>query len=300
MARTAPSRPRGPVASVVSHGYHRVVRALPISLRRRVHYARSFGRLPDLRRPQRFTEKVTWRILNDRRALLRDTCDKARMKAHAERTAPAGVRIPRTYWQGTDLAGLAAVDLPEHWVLKPNHRSGLVHFGSGRPDVAELAERTAGWLEPREWTERGEWAYSTAEPGFIVEERIGVPGTVLVDYKCYVFDGRVRAIQADADRFTSHTSRLYGPDWQVLGGYRDYPPGEGKPRPAHLDRMLAAAEAIGAGFDYMRVDLYEHEGTIWFGEITPYPGSGMVVLDSDALDLRIGRWWQLPPAGRTP
>lgn len=277
-------------------GYRRSVQALPMSWRRRARYLRVFGRLPDLRTPRRFTEKVTWRILRDRRDVLLGTCDKLQMKAHAVRTAPPGVRVPATLWQGTrlaDLADLADVELTEHWVLKPNHRSGLVLFGQGRPDVDVLAQQTDGWLATEEWTVGGEWAYSQAVPALVVEERIGDTEAHLTDYKFYVFDGVVRLVQTDTDRFGEHGCRLYSPTWEYVGATRRFPTGAEVPRPALLAEMVEAAAAVGAGFDFMRVDLYEHDGEIWFGELTPYPGSGLVELD-DAVDRRLGSWWRLP------
>lgn len=274
--------------------YTRFVAALPMSLRRRVRFYRTFGRLPSLRNPRTFPEKVTWRIVYDRRDVLRDTCDKARMKAHAQRTAPGEVRVPALRWQGVDLRELADVELPEHWVLKPNHRTGLVLFGSGRPDVDDLTRRTQGWLQPLEWVTGGEWAYSQADPTLIVEDRIGAPGDVLTDYKFYVFDGLVRLVQTDTDRFASHGSRHYSPGWDYRGATDRFPAGPPVPRPERLDLMLEAAAAIGAGFDFIRVDLYQHEGVVWFGEITPYPGSGLVGLEDPELEREMGDYWQLP------
>ena len=284
-----------PFAPALGRGYRLAVDALPMSVRRRVRYYRTFGRLPDLRHPRTFTEKVTWRIVHDRRPLLRDTCDKARMKEHVARVAPSLVRVPLLRWQGRDVGELQDVELPEHWVLKPNHRSSLVVLGSGRPDVEELRARTQGWLEPVEWLRGGEWAYSQADASLIAEDRIGVPGEDLVDYKVYVFDGEPRLVQTDTDRFTGHGSRLYSTDWQLLSRFHPFPAGRDVPRPALLAEMLEAAAVIGAGFDFIRVDLYEHAGQVWFGELTPYPGSGLVGFDVPGFDLEIGGWWRLPP-----
>ena len=60
--------------------------------------------------------------------------------------------------------------------------------------------------------------------------------------------------------------------------------------------MLAAAGRLAAGFDMLRVDFYEQDGELWFGELTPYPGSGMVVLPR-SMDELLGSWWTLPSAG---
>lgn len=274
--------------------YRWTVDRLPMRWRRAVRYRRVHGHFPALRHPVHFTEKVTWRMLNDRRELLHRTCDKLAMKEHASRTAPAGVRVPRTLWSGTDVGELAAVALTGDWVLKPNHRTGLVLFGSGPADVVALEAATQGWLLPEEWLKGGEWAYSVARACLLVEERIGAPGTELTDYKFFVFDGRVRAVQTYAARFSASAMRLYSAEWEYLGRARDHSPGDPVPRPARLEEMIAAAEQIGAGYDFIRVDLYEHDEEVWFGELTPYPGSGLVAWESTALDRRVGSWWTLP------
>ena len=312
MTTTAPN---GTSSTAGNRLYRRAVDALPLPVRHRAQryyrdlvYRKDFGRWPSVRDPQYFTEKVLWRIVNDRREILAVTCDKVRMKEWAQRTAPPSVAIPRVRWQDTDVRELAGVDLPERWVLKPNHRSSLVHFGAGAADVADLAARTAGWLEPREWLSLGEWAYTRAEPSLIVEDRIGVPGEDLVDYKFYVFEGEVALVQTDTDRFTSHGNRLYSPDWRLVGCAARFPTGREVPRPDLLDDMLEAASAIGREFDFIRVDLYQTGGQIWFGEITPYPGSGMISWSPSSIDLELGRRWRLPspvdqplpPAPRVP
>ncbi len=110
-------------------------------------YRQATGHVPPLLRPRTFTEKLNWRITLDRRELLAPTCDKLAMKEHARTVAPGLVRAPETLWSGTDVGELADVDLPGHWVLKPNHSCIRRLFGRGPADVADLRRRTVGWLE---------------------------------------------------------------------------------------------------------------------------------------------------------
>lgn len=274
--------------------FRKAAALVPMSIRRRVRFYRAFDRLPSLKNPLTFNEKILWRMLYDRRDVMVDTCDKARMKHHALRTAGDTVQIPALRWQGTNLEDLKQVRLPEHWVLKPNHRSSFVIFGTGEPDVPTLQRSTEGWLDRNEWTESGEWAYSKADATFIVEDRIGYPDEDLVDYKFYVFDGEVKLVQAHTNRFTNHGIRTYSTDWQPFALSTLCGGGPEVPRPEMLDQMMDVASRIAAGFDFMRVDLYAHEGKIWFGELTPYPGSGLVGWEPEVLDLEIGSWWKLP------
>jgi len=268
-----------------------VDRRMPVSVRRRVRYLVRHHRLLHLRNPRTFTEKVQWRTVHDRRDLIAFTCDKLAMKEHALQAGLSELRVPRTYWAGTDLRELTGVDLPERWVLKPNHRFGLVHLGSGAPDVDRLVATTRGWLDEVR-SLRGEWAYSQARRCFVVEEMIGTEPPD--DFKFFVFEGEPRLVQYSTDRFsTGHRARLYTPDWRPAGGTGYQMPDVIAP-PARLDEMLSVASTLGKPFDFIRVDLYDVDGATWFGELTPYPGSGLRRFDPRELDEQLGAAWTLP------
>jgi hypothetical protein len=196
-----------------------------VGVRRRRWYRRKYGRRFRSGAAETFNDKVNWRILHDRRALLLGTCDKLSMKDHATRVASDLVQVPQTLWAGTDIRELAGLELPERWVLKPNHSTKLVILGEGRPDLDELHRATAGWLGEDLAARTGEWAYRGARPLLLVEEFVGAPGVVPDDYKFYVFDGVVRLVQVHTARFVEHQCRVYTTDWEPLTWWTGYPPG---------------------------------------------------------------------------
>jgi hypothetical protein len=218
------------------------------------------------------------------------------MKEHARRFAPGLVRVPETLWFGEDVAELSHMKLPERWVLKPNHASQRVIIGEGPAIAEDLVTRTQGWLTHRYWRRNGEWAYRRARPGFLVEEYIGEAGRTLADYKVLTFDGVPRIVAVHTDRVTGHRNRLYTTDWAPLPWTGGYARGPDAPRPETLDDMLKAAAALAAGYDMLRVDFYEHDGELWFGELTPYPGAGWTRIEPQ-LDALQGSWWTLPLVG---
>jgi TupA-like ATPgrasp len=274
-----------------------MVYRLPVGMERRLLFAYYNRRLPRFGRPATFSDKVNWRILNDRRPLLEWTCDKLAMKEYAESAGLESLRVPRTIWRGSDLGDLREVDLPEHWVLKPNHRSGLIYFGSGQADLPELASVTATWLDTFESSKMREWAYATARPMFLVEELLGPPGSPPPDYKIFVFDGKPDLIEM-VNRYDGNEQRLYRTDWtplEVLYGPQGIAPVA--PPPPGLDRMLDIAHRLGEPFDFIRVDLYDLcdvDGSIVFGELTPYPCGGLERFRPASFDAELGEKWQLP------
>lgn len=271
-----------------------MVYSLPVGIERRLLFIYYNHKLPHFGKPVTFSDKVNWRILNDRRPLLEWTCDKLAMKEYASQAGLEDLYVPKTIWSGSDIGDLATADLPEHWVLKPNHRTGLVYFGIGKADCQELATVTATWLDTFESSKMHEWAYAKARPMFLVEELLGPPGSPPPDYKIFVFDGQPDIIEM-VNRYDGNQQRLYRSDWSPLDVL--YGPQGMAPialPPPDLDRMLAIAQQLGKPFDFMRVDLYDSDGTIVFGELTPYPCGGLERFRPASFDVELGGKWQLP------
>jgi hypothetical protein len=275
--------------------YHRALGRLPLSLRRRILFAVAHRRLLNLSCPRTFSEKVNWRIVNDRRGVLAWTCDKQKMKEHVSRLG-IGVYVPRTLWIGRNLAELADIELPPLWVLKPNHATGVVHFGIGKhAPIDLLGSVTADWLgtnrPPKAY---GEWAYSQAERVLWVEEWLGDGTNSPTDYKFFVFDGRPRYVAVNRNRFGNRAENFYSADWIPQHCTNGWPRGEPEPPPAQLEAMLQIAGAIGSGFDFLRVDLYSDGSRVAFGEVTPYPASGLLRFEPRSFDFELGASWALP------
>ncbi|MGQ7787404.1 ATP-grasp fold amidoligase family protein [Nesterenkonia sp. K-15-9-6] len=271
---------------------------VPDPLVRHVMYRRRFGRWGDFRRPTRFTEVLTRRMLAERTQQIAWTCDKTRMKEYAARTCPQ-LQVPATLWRGREVDDLNVSDLPERWIIKPNHASGMVAFGDRSTTVKELRGTTRGWLRTYDRAALGEWAYRWADHSLIVEPDLSRDrGRDLVDYKFYVFHGRVKMLHRSSGRFTAgHGERFYSPDWRILDLYNGVTQEPEAPRPTSLAEMIAHAEALGGGFGFMRVDFYEIDGVPWFGELTPYPSGGMDPFEPEEVDLEMGRWWMDAPEG---
>lgn len=277
----------------------RTLPLLPLRLRRTLLFLwRQHALLHGL--PQTFSEKIQWRILNDRRELIARGGDKVAMKRHAEASG-AEVLIPETLWSGQDLSSIYNFDWQCRWVLKPISGSGYAFFGSGSlaSSNADLKEIVL-WRHDDSFKIYGEWAYGQASKGYLIERRIETEsGASPNDLRFFVFDGRVKVIQVDSPRVNEVRRRFYTPEWEPL---RYTQAGkqlaEVQSVPPLLQDMIAAAERIGQEYDFIRVDLYVALGKLYFGELTPYPTGGLGRYDDKAFDQQLGDWWTLPELGR--
>lgn len=262
-------------------------------LRIRLAYLWRHGRAPDLARPVRFTELVQYRKLTDRNPLLPILADKLAVKRIvAERIGSAWVTP--TLWHGTALPVTPRWRAP--FVVKARHgcnQNTFVMTGAG--DWSAIRASAARWMRVRYGAWLDEWAYLDIPRGLLVEPFIGSPPALPIDYKLYVFGGRVEFIQVHLGRSRCHRWMQFDRDWQRVSSAT----GEADPpRPATLAAMVAAAEALGADLDFVRVDLYEVAGRPRFGEMTFYPGSGLDPFDPPELDLAMGAKWLAVTAER--
>ncbi|CAN5481335.1 ATP-grasp fold amidoligase family protein [soil metagenome] len=254
----------------------------------RIHltYLWRHRRLLSLRDPKLFTELVQHRKLYDRDLRLPNLADKSRVKALVtERLGDEWV-VP-TLWSGTVLP-----DAPEWrapFVLKSTHGANQSIFVRDETfDWPAIRERAHRWLRSAYGGWLDEWLYSQIPPGLIVEPFVGIDGVLPLDYKFYVFGGRVEFIQVHFDREHAHRWRIFDRVWRPVGrevaGLSFLPP-------TALSRMIDAAEELGRTFDFVRIDLYQPSTTPLFGEMTFYPGSGLDPFDPPELDAIMGELW---------
>lgn len=193
--------------------------------------------------------------------------------------------------------------LPSSFVVKGNDGCGLesLLLVDDKRSVTEeeLKFRIANILGrhnnlmKRFYLYSNEWWYGMITPKVIIEEHL-MPdaGVVPLDYKFFVFHGKVQFIQVDFGRFVNHTRSLYSPQWERQNFRLGYPTGPDAAKPACLDEMIFVSEKLANGYDFLRVDLYEISGRrVVFGEITVAPSLGHAKFDPLAWDLIFGNYW---------
>jgi hypothetical protein len=301
-----PKLPRYPLALI--HPLGPLFRHLPLSLRRHLLFLRAFGKWGNFRNPRTFREKAQWRTINDRRPRLSFAQDKLAAKEYVRTIAAAlnePLRIPETYWVGTDLRELQALaqQLPSRWVLKPNHSAGrhrLVGSPLSPTQWEDLIRTCSQWVErDEEELVMGHWAYGQARHLLIAEERVGDGAHAPNDFKVACFDGRPGYyFWANRETVPPYYS-FFTPDGRRLpwaeptdDEYNDHADETRFPERLR-ERMLHIASAAAAPFDWIRVDFYVDSETLWFGELTLYGAGGLYVIDRENNE-RFGALWSLP------
>ena len=299
-----------PLPFSLIHPLGPIFRHLPLSLRRHLLYLRAHKRWGNFREPQLWNEKIQWRILNDRRAMLAFTCDKLAARQYVAALASAAnphIVFPEVYWVGHDVRALAQIErsLPPRWILKPNHSSGriaLLDSSAERIDWNRLATVGREWMRRDEEIEVfGHWAYTRARPLLVAQQRIGDREGSPPDIRLLCSRGRVLLAFVTSDYQTDHYKiSFYGEDLtsRIRWGHPNETSTESRSvvdelSPEARASIIAFAKEASAPFDAIRIDGLFFNGCFHFLEFTSYPTSGLGKIGHEA-NVQGGAAWQLP------
>lgn len=258
------------------------------------------GRWPNLLRPKTFSEKIAHRIIFDHRPILTTLADKVASRDYIAERLGSQV-LPKLYYVGQNPQEALRLS-PDRVVIKASHGSGYVKILTSVRQMDMNAVANFGlhywnkWKFENFYHQTREWPYKGIQPQLMAEEFIDDGnGESPNDYKFFVFGGRVELIQVDGSRFTGHKRSFMSRTWDKLDLLLTYSGIEGDiPRPPHLDEMIAAAEKLGQGMDFIRVDLYDTHAQFYAGEITTTPGCGCEIFQPAGFDEYLGSLWKLP------
>lgn len=283
-----------PLARIREDLIMRLVRKLPALPFSVLIHARFHRRLSLFRQPKRYSELVNRKKIYDHNPLLTKTADKYEVREYVATTIGSQYLIPMQQ----------VVDRPEdiEWdvlrgqvVIKGTHGCNMtmVLDADAQIDRAHVMQATKKWLATNWYNVWKEWAYRDISPRLIIENFIGKDGIPPADYKFHVFNGRVEMIQVDTDRFKGHKSMLFTPDWNKLDVGVAFGEQEETPTaPQNIEEMIRLAQALAQPFEYVRVDFYNVDGRIYFGEITHYPGAASVKFHPQSFDDALGELWR--------
>lgn len=262
-------------------------------LRLHLTYLWRHRRLLSLSNPQLFNELVQQRKLIDRDPRIPRWIDKVNAKQMVSEALGQEWVTP-TLWSGKSLPEQPPYAPP--FVVKSRHGCRQMRvFRSQADDWSEIRRAAASWTRRPYGRWLDEWGYRDIPRGLLIEPFVGDGPALPVDYKLFVFHGRVEAIQVHLDRETDHRWTVYDRSWRRLSAT---PPPIDQGSPAALARMIEGAEILGADFDFVRIDFYDVGLIPRFGEMTFYPGSGLDPFDPPELDTLLGQIWRAK-LGRT-
>ena len=261
------------------------------------NFKNKFGRPPNLKNPSTFNEKIAYKILHDRRPILTRLQDKLQARDYvAERI---GAKYLTELYQVCDVpCEIGWLRLPQRFVIKMNHGSGMNIFvaDKSRINLGSVVSRLDRWRATNFYHNWLEWAYRDIRPTIFIEEMLTEEtGAMAVDWKFFTFDGRAEFLQVDVDRFTQQKRNVYDRRLNRLPFRGNHPNSPTDPKfPDNIDAMFSLADKLGSGLDFVRIDMYNVDGRIVFGEFTNYPGAGREPFHPAKFDKIFGRKWRLP------
>lgn len=283
------------MASIQYRFFSRFISLLPLKVRLKVLFFRRFHYLLDFSNVRTFNEKIQFYKVKCRKPELTIAADKIKSKVFVSKIAPE-LYIPKTiatFRTSNELVNYDFDLLPADYVIKANHTSQTIIIVRDGNHIAkeQLEAKTKSWLKKDQSLVLGEWAYKNIERRLLIEEYLDFEGREPDDYKLFVYDGKVKFIQVDYDRFSVHTRNMYTRDWDLLDFEYSHPNKLPQPdKPEFIEEMITISERIGKNFAFARVDLYFYQGKIAFGEITNYPGAGFEKFPTKEWDLEFGKF----------
>ena len=236
----------------------------------------------NLKDPKLFSEKIQWLKLYDRNPRYSVMVDKYRVKDVVASEIGSEYVIP-TYAEWDNADSIDFDKLPDSFVIKCNHDSGglVICRDKAKLDRKAALVKIGSRMDKDLYYQSREWAYKNVKRKVFAEQLIVDPENQdLIDYKFYCFNGIPTYCQIIKDRSTDETIDFYDMEWNLmpftgLGTGEGPKRGEYTPKPEHLDRMIEIAEKLASGTIFVRIDLYNVQGKIYFGEFTLYPKSGL-------------------------
>ena len=255
----------------------------------------------DLTNPQTFNEKLQWLKLYDRKPDYTMMVDKYKVREYIKEKLGEEYLIPLLgVWDNAE--DINFDKLPNRFVLKCNHNSGLGMYIC--KDKSKLTEKqikvirknlTKGLQQDYYLTGR-EWPYKDVPRKIIAEKYMEDETGQLRDYKFYCFNGEPKIIMINSDREIEKTKADYfDMDFNWIDLKWGYEHALVKPsKPINFEKMKELAVVLSKNIPELRVDFYEVNNKIYFGELTFFDGSGFDKIEPEEWDEKLGDWIILP------
>lgn len=279
---------------------------LPDKMYLSLRYRCKMGRWINWKDPKTFTEKLQWLKVNDYKPEFTKMVDKLAAKDYVAQRIGEQYIIPTLgVWDCVE--DIEWDSLPNQFVLKTTHGGGgcgvVVCSDKTHFDETKAIKKLQASMHSSAGKTYREKPYLNVPRKIIAEKfmaerkaKENAKISDLPDYKFFCFNGNVKCFKIDFGRFVDHHANYYSPEGKLL------PFGEKglEPDPNHIeiipenfDNMISIAEKLSNGFKFLRVDLYNVKGKIYFGELTFYPAAGMGAFIPEEWDEKLGSFLNL-------
>lgn len=262
-----------------------------------IRYWLVMGDFGNFEQPERFTEKIQHIKFYERTPLRKLVANRIEVRDYVQKKVNENILIPLfgvydhfTYqdWE----------KLPDQFVLKANHGCGMIEIIDNKSlyKFEEIQQSVMQW-QKKDYSKVGrEWVYKGLPRKILAEQLLLKPnGEIPEDWKFFCFHGEVKIVQVDFDRYNDkHSRNLYDRNFKKLDMKLLYPTNDIELKKPYLfDSAIAIAEKLSKDFTFIRVDLYLVDDTIFFGELTNYPGNGFIPFQPEEKEYEIGKLLQL-------
>lgn len=255
--------------------------------------------------PATFNEKLQYLKLYDRRPEYTRMVDKYKVREYITEKLGAQYLIPLIgVWDDPEKIDFSV--LPEQFVLKCNHNSGLgmcICKDKSKLNIRKVKAGLRKGLRQNYYLTGREWPYKNVPRRIIAEQFMQSDAGGLTDYKIHCFNGEPKLILVCKDRFapTGLTEDFYTPQWEHLDLRRPTHPNATEPmaKPDELDQLLEFSRILSKDIPFLRVDFYIVEGHVYFSELTFFPASGFEKFEPEEWDQTLGDWLKLPDTSIT-
>lgn len=245
-----------------------------------IKYKLEMNQKLNLKEPKTFNEKLQWLKLYDRKPEYTKMVDKYEAKKYVADIIGEEYIIP-TLGVWDKFEDIDFTKLPNQFVLKPTHASGNVFICKNKDEIdyKKLKKTVQKWLKRNYYLVHREWPYKNVKPRIIAEEYMEDQIGELIDYKVYAFNGQCDYVMVCFDRIKGETKFIYyDRNWNIKKEFSKdgikYGDTIKIEKPKNLDKMFEFAEILSKNIPFIRVDFYESNGNLYFGELTFYPSAG--------------------------
>lgn len=284
-------------------GYRGFFKSIPDEKYLKILYKTELGKTLDLDNPKTFNEKLQWLKLYYRGDDFTNKVDKIEVRKYIEDKLGKEYLIPMLGIYDS-VEEINWDELPNKFVLKCTHGShcNIICKDKDSLDIEKAKKKLTKWMEKSWYWFGREWPYKNIKPRiiceeFIVDEKL----SDLPDYKFMCFNGKPKLVMVCQDRNEHAVSinSFYDMNWnitEIKQGPLNVRTDEAKllNKPKNYEKMIEFSKVLSEGLPFSRIDFYEVNGKLLFGEITFFTWSGLGKFTPEKYDEILGSWIELP------